>query len=100
MFSLSVFALMGLQIYMGVLTQKCIRKFPEDGSYPNATWDDMERWFNNESKILKNIKLSSHVNLTLFIIFQPTGMRTRKRVKFHYAEIHRVRDSVMKIIYV
>lgn len=32
MFALSVFALMGLQIYMGVLTQKCVRDFPEDGS--------------------------------------------------------------------
>ena len=29
-FSLSVFALLGLQIYMGVLTQKCIRHFPEE----------------------------------------------------------------------
>ena len=29
-FSLSVFALLGLQIYMGVLTQKCIRNFPEE----------------------------------------------------------------------
>ena len=27
-FSLSVFALLGLQIYMGVLTQKCIKNFP------------------------------------------------------------------------
>lgn len=30
MFSLSVFALMGLQIYMGVLTQKCVKNFPEE----------------------------------------------------------------------
>ena len=29
-FSLSVFALLGLQIYMGVLTQKCIMNFPEE----------------------------------------------------------------------
>ena len=29
-FSLSVFALLGLQIYMGVLTQKCIKHFPEE----------------------------------------------------------------------
>ena len=29
-FSLSVFALLGLQIYMGVLTQKCIKNFPPD----------------------------------------------------------------------
>ncbi|XP_066904493.1 sodium channel protein para isoform X5 [Halyomorpha halys] len=42
MFSLSVFALMGLQIYMGVLTQKCIRNFPEDGSAGNLT---DENWF-------------------------------------------------------
>lgn len=27
-FSLSVFALLGLQIYMGILTQKCIKDFP------------------------------------------------------------------------
>ena len=27
MFSLSVFALVGLQIYMGVLSQKCIKRF-------------------------------------------------------------------------
>jgi len=40
MFSLSVFALMGLQIYMGVLTQKCIKK------YDNETWGPFtdERW--------------------------------------------------------
>eukprot|EP00094_Tigriopus_californicus_P006087 TCALIF_05863-PA protein Name:"Similar to para Sodium channel protein para (Drosophila melanogaster)" AED:0.15 eAED:0.18 QI:29/0.48/0.42/0.88/0.68/0.76/26/1108/2230 len=29
-FALSVFALLGLQIYMGVLTQKCIQNFPEE----------------------------------------------------------------------
>ena len=38
-FSLSVFALLGLQIYMGVLTQKCIKHFPEELAkrYQNAT---------------------------------------------------------------
>ena len=38
-FSLSVFALLGLQIYMGVLTQKCIKNFPEEYAkrYQNAT---------------------------------------------------------------
>ncbi|KAL0271720.1 UNVERIFIED_CONTAM: hypothetical protein PYX00_008718 [Menopon gallinae] len=41
MFSLSVFALMGLQIYMGVLTQKCIKNFPTDGSWGNIT---DEKW--------------------------------------------------------
>lgn len=49
MFSLSVFALMGLQIYMGVLTQKCIKNFPEDGSWGNFTADNWERFVSNES---------------------------------------------------
>lgn len=50
MFSLSVFALMGLQIYMGVLTQKCIKNFPMDGSWGNLTDENWERFVSNESK--------------------------------------------------
>lgn len=50
MFSLSVFALMGLQIYMGVLTQKCIKKFPEDGSWGNLTDENWVYFVSNESK--------------------------------------------------
>jgi len=50
MFSLSVFALMGLQIYMGVLTQKCIKNFPEDGSWGNLTDESWARFNKNESK--------------------------------------------------
>ncbi|XP_043273603.1 sodium channel protein para isoform X4 [Venturia canescens] len=49
MFSLSVFALMGLQIYMGVLTQKCIKNFPEDGSWGNLTEENWERFVSNET---------------------------------------------------
>uniref|UniRef100_A0A8D8MA85 Sodium channel protein n=1 Tax=Cacopsylla melanoneura TaxID=428564 RepID=A0A8D8MA85_9HEMI len=58
MFSLSVFALMGLQIYMGVLTQKCIRKYPifENGTlepeglaYGNLTHESWHRWMSNSS---------------------------------------------------
>lgn len=41
MFSLSVFALMGLQIYMGVLTQKCIRRWEfRDSSWENFNLSD------------------------------------------------------------
>ena len=51
-FSLSVFALLGLQIYMGVLTQKCIKTFPEERTrfllYPpdqlnitNSSWGSL-----------------------------------------------------------
>ncbi|XP_039291754.1 sodium channel protein para isoform X2 [Nilaparvata lugens] len=49
MFSLSVFALMGLQIYMGVLTQKCIRNFPEDGSAGNLSHENWHRWMSNDT---------------------------------------------------
>ena len=55
MFSLSVFALMGLQIYMGVLTQKCIHKmspefYDEDGGLYNVTYGEWHGWFANECK--------------------------------------------------
>nr|AUA17903.1 voltage gated sodium channel [Anopheles funestus] len=49
MFSLSVFALMGLQIYMGVLTQKCIKEFPMDGSWGNLTHENWELFNSNET---------------------------------------------------
>lgn len=48
MFSLSVFALMGLQIYMGVLTQKCVRRW--DGSWGNFSHEKWAEFCNNESK--------------------------------------------------
>ena len=38
-FALSVFALLGLQIYMGVLTNKCIKTFPTDGSWGELNHD-------------------------------------------------------------
>nr|CAD7424705.1 unnamed protein product [Timema monikensis] len=48
-FSLSVFALMGLQIYMGVLTQKCIKNFPTDGSWGNLTQENWMAFNSNKS---------------------------------------------------
>lgn len=42
-FSLSVFALLGLQIYMGVLTQKCIQ-LSDDHEMNDTTWFE---WHNN-----------------------------------------------------
>ncbi|XP_018330937.1 sodium channel protein para isoform X3 [Agrilus planipennis] len=53
MFSLSVFALMGLQIYMGVLTQKCIKRFPRDGSWGNLTDENWKRFVSNETNWFK-----------------------------------------------
>ncbi|XP_033207452.1 sodium channel protein para [Belonocnema kinseyi] len=49
MFSLSVFALMGLQIYMGVLTQKCIKNFPNDGSWGNLTSENWDSFCKNKT---------------------------------------------------
>lgn len=37
-FSLSVFALLGLQVYMGVLSQKCIRDIDEDRNVTDLEW--------------------------------------------------------------
>lgn len=48
MFSLSVFALMGLQIYMGVLTQKCIRRW--DGSWGNFSHEQWHAFCSNKSE--------------------------------------------------
>ena len=57
-FSLSVFALLGLQIYMGVLTQKCIRKF--DFTKENFTWDEVHTFYNNECKSCVRCSLPAH----------------------------------------
>ena len=46
-FGLAVFALLGLQVYMGVLSQICITDFEESGLMgTNVTWHD---WVRNES---------------------------------------------------
>jgi len=57
MFSLSVFALMGLQIYMGVLTQKCVKRFPLDGSWGNLTHENWSAFMKNDSKFGRQNKL-------------------------------------------
>ncbi|XP_066993816.2 sodium channel protein para [Anabrus simplex] len=49
MFSLSVFALMGLQIYMGVLTQKCIKNFPTDGSWGELNDENWHKFCSNST---------------------------------------------------
>ena len=48
-FVLSIFALIGLQIYQGVLKQKCVQNLPED--LVNASWaEKIEFWGNGSSK--------------------------------------------------
>jgi len=65
MFSLSVFALMGLQLYMGLLTQKCILNMPEDfmlglggDSHPDFRWHS---WHSNKSKSFSALFLPSAI---------------------------------------
>lgn len=51
MFSLSVFALMGLQIYMGVLTQKCIKRWDSrDSTWGNFSHVRWAEFCNNRSE--------------------------------------------------
>ncbi|RZC41995.1 Ion trans, Na trans assoc, and/or PKD channel domain containing protein, partial [Asbolus verrucosus] len=45
---LSVLATLGLQLYMGVLTQKCVRHFPLDGSWGNLTEENWESFVSSE----------------------------------------------------
>lgn len=47
-FVLAVFALIGLQIYMGSLRQKCVLKIPQE--YGNVTKDFEYEWIHNSSK--------------------------------------------------
>ena len=48
-FVLSIFALIGLQIYQGVLKQKCVQKLPDE--LVNASWaEKIEFWGNGSSK--------------------------------------------------
>ncbi|XP_059079205.1 sodium channel protein para-like [Tigriopus californicus] len=51
-FVLAVFALLGLQIYMGVLSQICVKDFFTDSEFVNKTGNidlDYELWTNNAS---------------------------------------------------
>jgi voltage-gated sensitive socium channel (fragment) len=48
-FSLSIFALLGLQIYMGVLTQKCVLKGPS-----NMTHEEWINWCSKSEHWAKN----------------------------------------------
>jgi voltage-gated sodium channel type II alpha len=72
LFSLSVFALLGLQIYMGVLTQKCIRNFPEDGSWGNLTDQAWFDFMSNDSELI--VRRVFEVLLTFVPSLQPTGI--------------------------
>lgn len=50
-FSLSVFALLGLQIYMGVLTQKCVRKF----DFTKENWTHLDYHIFNSNACKYNL---------------------------------------------
>lgn len=47
LFILFAFAVLGMQMYMGVLTQICIRNFPDDGSEDEERAINWQIWNNN-----------------------------------------------------
>lgn len=47
-FCLSVFALVGLQLFMGNLRQKCVR-WPPPFNDTNSTWYDNDMWYGNDT---------------------------------------------------
>lgn len=74
-FCLSVFALIGLQLFMGNLRQKCVLMPPAvnhtsdtifdngNNTYDNSSDFDYYKYINNESKV------TSHVGIIFYIIF-------------------------------
>lgn len=92
MFSLSVFALMGLQIYMGVLTQKCIKNFPMDGTWGNLTDENWERFVSNESK---NFVVSVAQQQQELLLSQPTG--TKRTMTTRCVETRQVQDNANRV---
>ena len=53
-FALAVFALLGLQVYMGTLSQKCVKQFPFDNEEELATWGPLsdetwDYWMHNKT---------------------------------------------------
>ncbi|XP_069503838.1 sodium channel protein type 5 subunit alpha-like isoform X1 [Ambystoma mexicanum] len=50
-FCLSVFALIGLQLFMGNLRQKCVRNYTTLNDTGNFTWDNSSQWESYESFI-------------------------------------------------
>ncbi|RZC35048.1 Ion trans domain containing protein, partial [Asbolus verrucosus] len=47
-FLLFVFATIGLQLYKGLFTRKCVKNFPTDGSWGNLTAENWARFVSNE----------------------------------------------------
>lgn len=65
-FVLAVFALLGLQIYMGVLSQICIRDFPFNDTEEMSRWgnfshENWDYWVRNESSWYVHPELGNYV---------------------------------------
>lgn len=95
MFSLSVFALMGLQIYMGVLTQKCIKVFPLDGSWGNLTDENFSRFCNNESKWSQTLGSLNRNSFCPSLLLSHT---IKELIQFFFLEIQQIGITVIVMI--
>ncbi|NXQ23658.1 SCN5A protein, partial [Alaudala cheleensis] len=62
-FCLSVFALIGLQIFKGNLRQKCIRNTTE---FCNKTWESYEKFANDSAEIF--LKICTLIRAPLFVV--------------------------------
>ena len=65
-FALAVFALLGLQVYMGALSQICIKEFPYDDPETLAAWGNFSHqsyanWVNNESSWYINPESDNYI---------------------------------------
>lgn len=89
MFSLSVFALMGLQIYMGVLTQKCIKRWDNSwGNFTHQLWSDFCK---NSCKSFHQWHCFLSDPTLMRVLFQPIGIMAKQSQSIRlFAVIHQV----------
>lgn len=99
MFSLSVFALMGLQIYMGVLTQKCIKKFPLDGSWGNLTDENWDYHMKNDSKQRVWYIIGTGTSINERVFLQVIGIH-QSRATCRFVAIHLGLVNARKVTFV
>ncbi|RZB40765.1 Ion trans and/or PKD channel domain containing protein [Asbolus verrucosus] len=76
-FSLFVLGMMGLQFYMGVLRQKCVKNFPTDGPWGDFTPENWAKFANNESFELCGVlarDIFHHRHLFRIVKFDELGL--------------------------
>ena len=65
-FVLSIFALVGLQIYQGVLKQKCILNLPEH--LENSSEVAQDEWYERRGTNIRVIAILDNLNTIIYVV--------------------------------